>query len=156
MISEAVAKQNNKYVEVLELSDLKLQPIVAGPTCPTQPLSDLLDKILKSFILHVKRYIRVNIDFLERCSRVNKENTILATFDVISLYTNIPYAYGLEALSYWIDKHPGNVHDRFSKQFVLESARLILENNNYKFNGDFFVQISGTAMGTIFAPTYAT
>ena len=54
MISEAVAKQNNKYVEVLELSDLKLQPIVAGLTCPTQSLSDLLDKILKSFILHVK------------------------------------------------------------------------------------------------------
>ena len=72
------------------------------------------------------------------------------------MFTNIPHAYGLEALSDWIDKHPGNVHDRFSKQFVLESARLILENNNYKFNGDFFVQISSTAMGTIFAPTYAT
>ena len=111
MISEAIAKQNNEYVEILEPSDLKLRPIVACPTCPTRPLSDLLDKILKPLILHVKSYVRHNIDFLERCSRVNNENTILATFDVIGLYTNIPHAYRLEALSYWIDKHPGSFHE---------------------------------------------
>ena len=55
-INENIAKQNNKYAEVLEPSDLKLRPIVAVPTCPT--LSDILDKILKPFILHVKSYIR--------------------------------------------------------------------------------------------------
>ena len=38
LISEAIAKQNNEYVEVLEPSDLKLRHIVAGPTCPTRPL----------------------------------------------------------------------------------------------------------------------
>ena len=32
----------------------------------------------------------------------------------------------------------------------------ILENNNCAFNDEFYRQISGTAMGTIFAPTYAT
>ena len=36
---------------------------------------------------------------------------------------------------------------------VLESARLILENNNCKIN-EFFVQINGTEMGTIFAHIY--
>ena len=89
------------------------------------------------------------------CPRVNNENTILATFEVISLYTNILHAYELEALSYWIDKHPGSLHKRFSKQFVLESARLILENNNCKFSDEIFVQINSTAMGIIFAPTCA-
>ena len=95
-------------------------------------------------------------DFLERCSKGNNENTILVTFDVISLYTNNAHAYGLEVLSYWIDKHPGNLHGKFNKKFVLESARLILENNNCKFNNEFFVQINSIAMGTIFAFTYAT
>ena len=139
MISEAIAKQNNEYVEVLEPSDLKLWPIVADPTCPTWALSDLLDKIRKPFILHIKSYVRENIDFLECCSRVNDENIILSTFDVISLYTNIPHASGLEALSYWIDKHPGSLHKRFNKQFILESERRILENNNSKYNDEFFV-----------------
>ena len=53
--------------------------------------------------------------------------TVLATFDVVNLYTNIPHAY--EALSYWIDERPSSLHERFNKQFVFESERLILENN---------------------------
>ena len=93
---------------------------------------------------------------MERCSTVNSKNTILATFDIISLYTNILHAYGLEALSYWIDKHRGSLKERFCKQFVLESARLILKNNKCKFNDEFFVQINGTTMVTIFSLRYAT
>ena len=54
LISEATAKQNKEYVDVLEPSDInKLRPIVAGPTCPTQLLSDISGKIIKPFILHV-------------------------------------------------------------------------------------------------------
>ena len=92
MISEATAKQNNEYVEVLEPSDLKLRSIVAGPTCLTRLLRDLLDKNLKPFILYVKSYVTHSFfDFLERCSRINNENTILATVNVASLYTNVPH-----------------------------------------------------------------
>ena len=129
MISEAIAKQNNEYVEVLEPSDLKLQRIVGGPTCATQPLNDLLE-IFGPFIFHVKSYVRDKIDILECCSRVNSENTILATSNLRSLYTNILHAYGLEALSYWINKPPGNLHKRFNKQYELELARLFLENKS--------------------------
>ena len=57
MILEATAKQNNEYVEVLEPSDLKLRSIVAGPTCLTRLLRDLLDMNLKPFILYVKSYV---------------------------------------------------------------------------------------------------
>ena len=73
--------------------------------------------------MHVRSYVRDNKDFSERCSRVNNEKTILATFDITSLYINILHAYGLEDLSYWIDKHPGSLHERFNKQFVSESAK---------------------------------
>ena len=38
----------------------------------------------------------------------------------------------------------------------MESIKAILENNNCSFNDEFYRQISGTAMGTIFATTYAT
>ena len=60
LISEPNAKKYKEYVEVLEPSDLKLRPIVAGPTCPTRPLRDLLDKILNAFVFHVKSYVRNN------------------------------------------------------------------------------------------------
>ena len=79
-----------------------------------------------------------------------------ALIDVVNLYTNIPHTFGLEALDYWLENHPESLHARFNKEFVLECAKFILQNNNMKFNNEFYNQIKGTAMGTIFAPTYST
>ena len=36
------------------------------------------------------------------------------------------------------------------------SIKLILENNSFCFNDTYFLQTKGTAMGTKFAPVYAT
>ena len=55
-----------------------------------------------------------------------------------------------------MEKHPESLHFRFSKRFVLESIKLILENKNYTFHDEFCRQISGTAMGTTFAPAHLT
>ena len=74
----------------------------------------------------------------------------------MNFYTNIPHPLQLEDLHYWLDNHPESLHVRFNKNFVLECAKFILENNNMKFNNAFYNQIKGTAMGKIFVPTYAT
>ena len=62
-----------------------------------------------------------------------------------------PHIFGLEALDYWLENHPENLLARFKKEFVLECAKFILQNNNMKSNN----QIKVTAMGAIFVPTYA-
>ena len=43
---------------------------------------------------------------------------------------------------------------KFSREIALESVKFVLENNNLNFDNEYFNQINGTAMGTIFAPTY--
>ena len=78
------------------------------------------------------------------------------TFDVVNLYTNIPHTCGLKALDYWIENHPESLHAMFNKELVLECATFILKSNNMKFNKCLYNHIKGTAMGTIFVPTYAT
>ena len=107
-----------EYVLIIKPSDLKLSPIVAGPI-PTRPLSNLIDILLKPLFLHVKRYVKDNLDFLSKYSRENYENTLLLTFDVADLYTNISHTFGLEALDYWLENHPENFRARFNKRFVL-------------------------------------
>ena len=154
-IQEVIQVQNSEYIKINETSDLTLRPIVAGPNCPTRRLSNLVDILLKPFLIHIKSYIKDNLDFLAKCSRETKRDTILATFDVVGLYSNIPHEYGLEAIEYWLDKFPESLHPRFSKEFVLESVEFILENNNLNFDNEYFNQIKGTAMGTIFVPNYA-
>ena len=48
------------------------------------------------------------------------------------------------------------IRSRFNKSFILEVLKLILKNDHFFFNEEFFHQIAGTAMGTTFAPTCAT
>ena len=89
--------------------------------------------------------------FKNKCPRDVDEDTEIVTFDVISLYTSIPHEFGLEAIDYFLE----DLHLRFRKKFVLESANFILKNNTLTFDSEFYLQIKGKAMGTIFAPTYA-
>ena len=113
IIQEAIQAQNSEYIIIYEPSDLTLRPIVAGPNCPTRRLSNLVDILLKPFLIHVKSYIKDNLDFLAKCFRENKWDTILTTFDTVGLHSNIPHEYGLEAIEYWLDKFPESLHRDF-------------------------------------------
>ena len=141
---------------LLNPEDLPFRPIVAGPNCPTSRLSNLIDIILKPLVSHVTSYIRDSTDFLTKLPTKVPNETLLARFDVVSLYTNIPHDLGLTAVKYWLDKYPDSIDQRFLCKFILEATKFILENNTFQFNDKYYFQISGTAMGTKMAPTYAT
>ena len=57
--------QNNEYIKIYEPSDLTLWPIVAGQNCPTRCLSNLVDILLKPFLVHIKSYIETIMIFLQ-------------------------------------------------------------------------------------------
>ena len=119
-------------------------------------MSNFLDLILKPLTKHVKSNIKDNIEFLKTCKRNVTDDTVLVTFDVCSLYTNIPHEFGLRATEYFVSNYRQNINPRFTTEFVLEALSFILSNNSMTFDKIFYLQIQGTAMGTIFAPTYAT
>ena len=155
-IQSAVNLQGTEYIKVNPPTDLKLRPIIAGPVCPTHRLSNLIDMVLKPLCAYVPSFIRDDIDFLSHVPDRTDPNSLLVSYDVTSLYTNIPHDLGIEAIKFWIEKHREAVSDRFDNDFILESVRFILENNSFFFGGKNYLQIKGTAMGTKFAPTYAT
>ena len=47
------------------------------------------------------------------------------------------------------------MNPRFNNQFILDAADFILKKNSLTFDSMFFLLLKGTAMGTVFAPTYA-
>ena len=156
IINREIENQNNEIISSSQPNDLTVRPIVAGTNCPTKQLSDLLDKTLKPLLQHVKSYIKDNIDFLTKCKRDINHNTLIVTSDVCSLYTSIPHDLGIEAIRYYINKYQESLDKRFNKQFILDATAFVLKNNTFTFNNTNYIQLIGTAMGTIFAPTYAT
>ncbi|XP_061190029.1 uncharacterized protein LOC133197859 [Saccostrea echinata] len=156
IIKEAIKIQNSAYITCSDPEDLTFRPIVGGPKAPTQRLSHLMDILLKPLCLEVKSYVRDDLDFLKHLPEKVSHDAKLVTMDVTNLYTNITTSLGVKALEYWIDKYPQKINERFSKDFILEASKIVLENNTFSFNDKHYAQKKGTAMGTKMAPTYAT
>ena len=98
MTSQSYKEFIKELITISEPKDLKLRPIVGGPKCPTRKLNNFSDLILKPLTKHVKSNITDNIEFLNTCKRNVTTDTFLVTFDVCSLYTNIPHEFGLRAI----------------------------------------------------------
>jgi hypothetical protein len=80
------------------------------------------------------------------------ENTTLFTLDVTSLYANIPHDDGIAACKkIWEQR---TVQEP-PTECLVEMLTLVLENNNFTFDGNHYLQINETAMGTKMAPSYA-
>ena len=100
-----------------------------------------------------KSYIKDSGNFLGKIKalRCIPDNALLVTADVVGLYLSIPHQAGLIALKEALDK-------RLSKKIptddLIMMAEFVLSNNFFEFNSDTFQQISGTAIGTKFAPPY--
>ena len=86
--------------------------------------------------------------FLEMLSRKIDFESTFVTFDIMSLYTNISHDLRLEPVSYLIDKYPEDLIEyRFTKEFF-RGLELILTLNYFVFDGKWYLQIKGCAMGT--------
>ena len=95
-----------------------MRPIVAGPQCITSRLSNFLDKILRPYLKAIKSHIREDVDFLLKMPRETDEKKVLATFDIINMYTNIDNDLGQEAIGIWLEKHPELLPRNISKATI--------------------------------------
>ena len=80
------------------------------------------------------------------------ENTTLVTLDVTSFYTNSPHDDRIATCrKIWEQR---TVQEPPTDRLV-EMLTLVLKYNNFTFDGNHYLQINGTAMGTKMAPSYA-
>ena len=115
-IRNACDQFDTHYVQVEIVTNLKFRPIIAGPACQTHRLSNLIDILLRPLTKRVKSYLRDTTDFLNHLPSAVPENTLLASFDVESLYSNIPHELGIEAIKYWLRKYPNDTPSRVPKK----------------------------------------
>ena len=113
-----------------------------------------MDTHIKKYVPTTKSYIRDTQDFITKIKELGPipQGAILVTLDVSSLYTNIPNKEGITAVADQLRKHQTKTG---ISSYILDLLKLVLHNMYFEFNGDYFLQIGGTAMGTALAPNYA-
>jgi hypothetical protein len=131
------------------------RPIVNCKNHPTSTLTLFLDIILREYVQNIPSYIKDSQDLMNKCANVQLPNNChIYSCDFESLYTNIDSKKCLLLILEFLNKnnHKSNHYNLNAIKIILE---LILYNNIFKFNDEFYVQIRGISMGIICGPTLA-
>ena len=136
------------------LSNVPGRPVISNCGTPTEKVSEFLDYHLQPVMRAGKSYIRDTNHFLEKLKSLGKvpDNAILVTADVVGLYPSIPHEQGLKTLYEALEKREKKL---IPSSDLKQMAEFVLKNNYFEFNTQIKRQISGTAIGTKFAPSYA-
>ena len=99
-------------------------------------------------------YIWDSGDFIDKIKRIRKvpQGSFLVTADVVGLYLSIPHKEGILALKSKLEEQTSS---KIPTNDLVKLAEFVLKNNFFEFNNEIKQQISGTAIGTKFAPPYA-
>ena len=129
------------------------RPIVSDCNSDSYLVSAYIDSFLQPLAVKHSSYIKDTFHFLEKLKDIKpSDQSFLVTLDVESLYTNINNTEGLCAVEHMFQIHPD---PKRSDKHISNLLKLCLENNDFEFNNEWFLQTSGTAMGKKFAPNYA-
>jgi hypothetical protein len=82
-------------------------------------------------------------------------NAMLFTADAVSMYTNIDTKHALHTIGTYL-RHNQRLFAEVPLDALLEALTLVMTHNVFSFGDTYWLQLSGTAMGTPPAPSYAT
>ena len=130
------------------------RPIISDIDSESYHIAEYINHFLQPLAAKQQSFIRDSFHFLDLIKERGPipSHTVLVSLDVDSMYTNIDNTDGLRCLRRVFDQNP--VPSR-PDSLLLDLIRVCLLNNDFLFNGSFWLQKSGTAMGKIFAPSYA-
>jgi len=130
----------------------KLRPILSAINSPTYKLSQYLNKLLKPFTVN-EYTVKDSFSFakdIQSCSTSH----FMASLDVDSLFTNIPLAETVNICCDLVFRDQPRV-DGLSKLEFKELLTLATTESFILFNGSYYQQIDGVAMGSPLGPTLA-
>ena len=132
------------------------RPIVSACACPTEHISTYLDSLFQPLVSALPSFIKDSTDAINQFETLNRDPTffpsLICTMDVTALYTNIPHGDGLQALRFFLEQRPTPDPPTDT---LIRLAELVLTLNTFEFNGNYYQQIKGVAMGTKMGPSYA-
>ena len=146
-----------------------MQPIVSACGTVNYQLAKFLTKILKRYTVITPMFVKDNKCFSEylRTVRIDKDAE-LVSFDVSDLFTSIPVPTALDVINCLFTEHIEVTEARckygcsfkqntigLTKDEVMKLLKLVLENCVFSFQGNFFKQLHGAAMGSPCSPVVA-
>jgi hypothetical protein len=136
---------------------ISLRPVVSSCGSFMSILSNWLDFRMKDLLPLVKSYTKNSFDIISDLASLHiPEHAMLFSADAVSMYTNIDSNIGINATKNFLYENINNIPTDFPIDLFLETLTLVMENNIFSFSNTYWLQLTGTAMGTPVACSYAT
>ncbi|CAH8541549.1 unnamed protein product [Schistosoma rodhaini] len=131
-------------------TNVPIRPVVDYTNSPTYNLSRYLAKILKPYESTIKHGIKNSNVFKDVISNIHiEEDEIMASFDVCSLFTNVPIKKTLDIICNLLDSDT-DLKQRcpLVTSDIIKELDLCLRSTIFSFRGDLYRQTEGVAMGS--------
>lgn len=138
-----------------------LRPIISGLRHPTIKISKFLDDLLRPLFNEMAKQTTIESGFelvkqLDLWSQQRLTNeTLFCTIDVADLYTMIPQVEGVLSLKKILDHLKLKQVNGLKTETIIRLSRFVMQNNYFSFDGQFYHQIRGGAMGSPLTLTMA-
>ena len=135
-------------------SNVPLRPILSMNYSPYHKLAQWLVKLLKPVREELARHsLRNTYELLPMLQGQNLSDIVMCSFDVQSLFTNVPLEETVNFLCDYLSSHSHltRIPAVYLKQLIL----LCTKDIKFYFDGKSYKQIDGVAMGSPLGPTLA-
>ena len=131
-----------------------LRPIISQIPTPTYDLAKKLNKIISPYIPN-KFCLKSSADFIDLL-QTHKQEGIIASLDVESLFTNVPINDTIEIILQEVYNHDLLPPPKIPSQILKDLLLLCTKEAPFRCpRGKLYVQIEGVAMGSPLGPTFA-
>jgi hypothetical protein len=137
-------------VKVHKAQPYPFRPVVSAVGSLLAAISTWIDYCLQKLKKFLPTYLLNSEDLIKELLKLGiiPTSVTLFTSDVKAMYTNINIEHCLKAMALWLNRFQDELPPNFPSKLILEALELVLTNNVFTFGNTFWLQITGTAMGT--------
>ncbi|CAG2228698.1 unnamed protein product [Mytilus edulis] len=131
------------------------RPIVSLSGTVLERIGQYLDKFMLPAVLKQETHLRDSLEFINIIEKLQvKPDAYLVSFDIKEMYNNMSHVEMIDAVKHaW----PTIIKCKHTillppLRYILELLKIVLENNEFMFNGKFYKTSTGVPMGNSLSP----
>ena len=136
---------------------IPLRPIVSSTGAATYNTAKEFAKILKPLVGASAHHVHNTRDFVEQIKDVRlKQGECIISYDVTALFASVPINPVLEIIRHRL-ANDHQLHNRttMSVSHIISLLEFCLNSTSFVYQGQFYQQIEGAAMGSPLSPIVA-
>jgi hypothetical protein len=136
---------------------MSLRPVVSCINSLLSVFSTWLDFKMKALLPLIQSYTKNSTAVIQDLKSLHlPENVLIFTADAKSMYTNIDTTTGVNTFKEFLVENADKLPKDFPTSLFLHILEIVMRNNIFSFGETYWLQLTGTAMGTPAACNYAT